>query len=374
MQLQKKILLVQLFSNGDCLYATTIARQIKNDYPGCYLTWAIAGFCKSIIANNPFVDEIMEVNSVLKNDEASFRKFKKGIYLRKSSGEFDEVFITHIMDTNQALYDGCIRSTIFRAYPYPVTVPVQPVLRLSDAEINNGNFFSLQHKLSGYEHVILFEFAPLSGQSKITKEMALQIAENVTSNKDVAVILSSGNKIEHTNKNIIDGSTLPLRETAALTHHCTLLLGCSSGITWISTSDAAKPLPMIQILNPDTPWVNPISRDFERFGLDASLVIEMTKVEKEIIITCVKQALVDFQLAKKIFNQEIPLQFKTTRNIVYNLLCYLEFSAIIKHIKVNREVFGNRISFYGEVFLGFITAPFKLIYNFFTKKIINNRK
>ncbi len=368
----KKILLVQLFSNGDCLYATTIARQIKSDFPGCHLTWAIAGFCKSIIANNPFVDEIMEVNSVSKNDVSAFRKFKKEIYSRQSSGEFDEVFITHIMDTNQANYDGCIRSTIFRAYPKPVSVPVQPVLKLSDDEINNAKKFSLQHALQDYRHVILFEFAPLSGQLKMTKEMALQIAENVTTNKEVAVILSSGNKIQHGNKNIIDGSVLSLRETAALTHHCSLLLGCSSGITWISTSDAAKPLPMIQILNPVTTWVNPISRDFKRFGLDTSHVIEMINVEKEIIITCVKQALVDFPTAKKIFNQEIPLHFKTTRNIVYNLLVYLEFAAIAKHIKVNRQVYGNRISFYGEVFLGFITAPFKLVYNIFSKKLFKN--
>ena len=29
-----KILLVQLYSNGDCLYATTVAQQIKKDFPG----------------------------------------------------------------------------------------------------------------------------------------------------------------------------------------------------------------------------------------------------------------------------------------------------------------------------------------------------
>ncbi|MEP6583551.1 MAG: hypothetical protein ABJA90_04775 [Ginsengibacter sp.] len=371
---RKKILLVQLFSNGDCLYATAIARQIKTDFPDCHLTWAIAGFCKSIIANNPFVDEIMEVNSVKKNDEASFRKLKKGIDQRKSLGEFDEVFITHIMGTNQANYDGCIRSAIFRGYPYKVTVPVQPVLRLSDSERNNARDFSLTNNLSGYKHVVLFEFAPLSGQAKMTKELAIQIAENLTSNEEVAIILSSGNKIQHSNRNIIDGSVLTLRETAALTHNCTLLLGCSSGITWISTSDAARQLPMIQILNPNTSWVNPISRDFKRFGIDTSHVIEMTRVDKETIITCVKQAMVDFKVAKKIFNQEIPLHFKATHNIVYNLLCYLEFSAILKHIKINKELFGNRPSFYWQVFLGFFIAPFKLIYNFFTKKIFSNPK
>ena len=57
----QKILLVQLFSNGDCLYATTVARQIKKDFPNCHLTWAIANFCKAIIFNNPYIDEIREV-------------------------------------------------------------------------------------------------------------------------------------------------------------------------------------------------------------------------------------------------------------------------------------------------------------------------
>lgn len=370
----QKILLLQLFSNGDCLYGTAVARQIKNDYPGCHFTWAIAASCKSIIANNPFVDEIMEVNSVPKNDERAFREFKKEIYQRQAAGEFDEVFITHIMGGNQANYDGCIRSTIFRGYPKPITVSVQPVLRLADAEINKVQAFALQNNLAVYKHVILFEFAPLSGQSAMTKQLAIEIAENFTANKEIAVVLSSANKIQHANKNIIDGSTLTLRETAALTHSCTLLLGCSSGITWITTSDAAKALPMIQILNPYTTWVNPISRDFERFKLDTSQVIEITEVKKELIITCVKQALVDFQLAKKIFNQPIPLQFKTTRKIVYNLLVYREFSAIGKHIRINKEVFGNKASFYWEVFLGVITAPFKLIYNLFAKRILNNRK
>ena len=86
MEQQRKILLVQLFSNGDCLYATTVARQIKKDYSGCHLTWAIAGFCKTIIANNPYVDEIMEVNSVAKNDVEAFRKFKKEVATRKVNG------------------------------------------------------------------------------------------------------------------------------------------------------------------------------------------------------------------------------------------------------------------------------------------------
>ena len=56
-----RILLGHLISNGDCLYATAIAQQIKRDFPGSHLTWAVSSFCRKIIEENPFVDEIWEI-------------------------------------------------------------------------------------------------------------------------------------------------------------------------------------------------------------------------------------------------------------------------------------------------------------------------
>lgn len=368
-----KILLVQLYSNGDCLYATTIARQIKNDFPGCHLKWAIASFCKSIIANNPYVDAIMEIDNIAKDDIKAFRKFKKEIKILEQQKIFDKVFITQTMDTNLALYDGSIRSQIFRAYLSAITVPIQPVLKLYPEEIDKAYRFAEQNELGKYKQVILFEFAPQSKQIKITKEFSISIAEKLAENKSVAIILSSANKIDHPNKNIIDGSMLTLRETAALTHYCTMLLGCSSGITWISTSDAAKQLPMIQLINPDTTWANPISRDFKMFGLDDSGLIEITSMDEATIVDCVNEAIRNFSSAKEKFNEQIPIQFKTTRSIIYNLLCYQEFAAIRKHIEINREVYGNNISFYKNVFLGFVIAPFKLIKNIFAKKVFKRK-
>jgi ADP-heptose:LPS heptosyltransferase len=365
----KKILLVQLYSNGDCLYATAVARQIKKDFPGSHLTWAIASFCKNIIANNPYVDAIMEVDDTPKNDVAAFRRFRKRVYELRQQDKFSEVFITHNMDTNHAYYDGCIRSSILKAYPFPVTVPVTPVLRLTEKEIENVRQFVLQHKLKRYKQVILFEFAPLSGQLKIIREIAIAIADDIVTAGDTAVILSSGSKVLHDNEAVIDGSVLSLRETAALTHYCTLLLGCSSGITWISTSDAAKQLPMIQLLNAKTTWVNPVSRDFERFNLPVQNVIELLEIDKEKIVNCVKLAVQNFGEAKNKYNQPVPLHFKTTRSIIYNLLCYLEFKAIARHIKINRKVYGNNFSFYKEVLTGFIIAPFTLIRNLSVKNL-----
>ena len=130
---------------------------------------------------------------------------------------------------------------------------------------------------------------------------------------------------------------------------------------------------MIQIINPETDWVNPVSRDFKRFGLDVSEIIELTHLNETELIDCIKEALVNFGSAHAKYNQEIPVHFKTTRNIVYNLLCYLEFSAILKHIKINREIYGNNASFFKEVFVGFVTAPFKLAKNIINKKILKRK-
>lgn len=366
-----KILLVHLYSNGDCLYATAIARQIKSDFPNCHLTWAIASFCKNILNGNPYVDEVLEVKEVVKNDVAAFRKFKREVAEWKSAGKYDEVFVTHNADTNQAYYDGCIRSSVLRAYQRPITVPVKPVLVLSEQEKNNALVFANNQQLQNYQQVILFEYAPLSGQSNITKGDAILIAEKIVAKGNFAVILSSANKIIHTNKAIIDGSELTFRETAHLTHYCTFLLGSSSGITWMSTSEAGKLLPMIQMLNPNSSWLNAISRDFERFGIATNNVIELIEYNNEFIVESVLSALKNFSQAKKQYNQSIPMHFKTTRSIVYNLLCYLEFGAISTHIKVNREVYGNKLSFYKEVVTGFVIFPFRLMTNFWSKKIVS---
>ena len=366
-----KVLLVQLFSNGDCLYATAIAKQIKQDFPGCRLYWAISPACKSIIAGNPYVDETLEVSSVAKNDEFAFRKFIKQVNQDKRLGKWDEVFITHIMGANQANYDGSIRSAIFRGYGRSITVGATIVLQLTEKEKENARQFAFNHGLSDFRNVILFEFAPQSGQSSITHEQAILISEKLVTRDDTAIILSSSRKITHENSRIIDGSVLTIRETAALTHYCSFLIVCSSGITWLSTSDGAKRLPMAQLLDPYTKWVNPPSRDFKRFGLDIML-IELIDFDIDKAAACVNNAMNDFENARVKYNQEIPLHFRTTRSIVYNLLCYLEFPAIWKHIRINNQIYGFNLSFYKEAAMGFMIFPFKLAKNLFVKKILKS--
>jgi hypothetical protein len=368
-----QILLIQLYSNGDCLYATAVARQLKLDYPGCRLTWAVSSFCKDIIANNPYVDDVLVVDTVVKNDITAYRKFKHQIRKQQKAGVWHKVIITNVIDEKQANYDGSIRSAVLRGYDKPVTVPLQPVLRLYDTEIEKANAFAKQHELHKYRHVILFEFAPQSAQSQMTPSLALELSGLIVQQPDTAIVLSSAQKTDHPHPQIIDGSCLTLRETAALTHHCTLLMGSSSGITWVSTSDAAKPLPMIQLMDPYTPWVNAVSRDFERFNFTTCHLIELFSFDNKLIRDCVQQALTNFAEARKKYHQLLPLHFKATRSIVYNLLCFFHFGAIVRHIRINKEVHGNNPAFYRELFMGILTFPFRLTGNLVRKHILKKR-
>lgn len=364
----KKILLVQLYSNGDCLYATAVARQIKQDFPNCHLTWVIAGFCKSIISQNAYVDEVVVTDEVAKNDVVAFRKFKRKVFKEKSEGKWDEIFVTHNMDDNQALYDGTIRGMIFRAYPFPITVPVQPVVQLTDIEKQTVKLFTEKNNLAQFSNIILWEYAPQSGQSVLNFDFVMKAASKITQIPGTCIILSSATSFSSTEK-IIDASSLSVRENAELTHYTTLLIGCSSGITWLSTSTAAKQLPMLQLLDPQAYFRNAPSVDFERYGISTNELIELIQFDEEKIYKAVQsiigEGIVD---AKKKFNEALPLQFNTTRKVVYNLLCYLQFKAIAKHYRITKSIYGVNSLFIKQFILAFLTFPFKFIDNKWRKR------
>ncbi len=364
---QKKILLVQLFSNGDCLYATAVARQIKHDFPDCHLTWCIAESCARILELNPFVDCVRIEKSVSKNDVNAFRKFKHSILLEKSQGKWDEVFITHNADDNLAFYDGTIRGMILRAYPNKITVPLQPVLVLSESEKEKVFHFADKHHLKNFKNVILWEYAPQSGQSILSKEMVMQIAKKIVQIDATCVILSSANTFTSSDK-IIDASILSIRENAELSTYCTLLIGCSSGITWLCTSNAGKFLPMVQLLDAKAAFLNAPSVDFKRYQLPDDNLIEMISFDEDRVYNCVNKILAaNFAEAKQTFNEKIPLQFNTTRKVVYNMLCYLQFRAVTRHFKIIKSVYGLHPLFLKQFILAIVTFPFKLMKNRLTK-------
>ncbi len=289
-------MLGQFANNGDCLYATILARQIKHDYPDAHLTWAISSLCSQIIRNNPYVDEVLEVQvSDTTQQRIAWDNYEQEV-LRWQNGKriYDSVINSQIWPNNFRNFDGTIRPSILRAYGRPITVDINSDIYLDDQELNNTNIFVKNHELDSYQHRILFECASKSGQSYVTPEFGLEVAELVCNELgDACVILSSSQKLNTGNKRIIDGSVLTMRENAMLTHHCSEFVGCGSGLTVIATSSLAKKLPNIQLLNENTSVYASFSHDFDYFGKSSTHFTEMTDVDashvaRAIIVSCLE--------------------------------------------------------------------------------------
>lgn len=308
----RRILLGQLAARGDCLYATAVARQIKQDYPGCHLTWAIGSLCRGLLDGNPHVDAVWEV-ALADHGEvaAAWYRFAAEAQARLRAGEFDEAFFTQIYPANYRRFDGTVRASIFRGYPRPITVPVAPVVQLNAAEIENVRRFAETHQLAGHHPVILFECMHSSAQSFIGPDFVYRAIDLlVKALPDCKIILSSHLPLDTGHASVISGDKLSFRENAELTKYCSLLIGCSSGITWLCTSDWAKPLPTIQLLRKNTGVYASVAHDHAHFGLPVDQVIEMTDCAADDLVDCVVTACKqDFATARALHHRTLPLQF-----------------------------------------------------------------
>lgn len=288
-----RVLLVQLGSTGDCLFVTTIARQIKEvNYPGCHLTWLIGSGCRSVIDGNPYVDAVLEIPIPTRDTMQEQREsIPQHVEALRQTAHFDKVFITDYTGDKSRSWFGTTRSSLFRGYPHAITVNVDPILVLTRDEIERVKAFAKRHAIPGNRGAILFECSPQSGQSHMTADRALGISyELIRRFPGLKIILSSSERMKTEHSDIIDGSSLTYRENAELTKYCTLLVGCSSGISWLNTSSAAARLPMIQNVNPrylNALFTASIDIDFKYFGMNTTGLIELLNGSDADMIDCV---------------------------------------------------------------------------------------
>lgn len=214
--------------------------------------------------------------------EEGWIKFKQEALKRKTEGMYDELILSQLPSHNWSNFDGTIRSSILRGYGKPITVPVSPVIKLSAQEVDNVRKFSEKYNLKKFSQVILFECAPGSKQSSLNVEFALDAANKIVSKvSNVCFVLSTPHPISVNHSQIIDGSVLTFRENAELSKYCSLLIGCSSGITWLCTSDWAKKLNAIQIISSDFFPFPGVAYDLKLWGQDNNHIIEFYDNNKD---------------------------------------------------------------------------------------------
>lgn len=347
-----RFLIGQLGSYGDCLYATTVAKQIKVDFPEAHLTWAIASLYKNVLDENPHVDEVWEIPYGSREEMLEgWSDFERWALARRERGDFDEIFLTQLSATNFNRFDGSLRTAIFRGYSRAITVPVSPVVRLSEQEVSNVARFAEQHRLKAMSHVVLFECAPKSSQSFVTSGLALDIARGVIRRVPGACfILSSDLKLEAPDAQLIDGSILSFRENAELIKYCSLLVGCSSGLSWLATSDWVDQPPMIQLLESDAFLSNSMITDAERSGLPVEEIIEFTECSPERIQECIIYVFDHgIRAAKSIFHSPVPMRFTTWKQMHDHLIDLGRYRKAVCFLTLNIRTHGTNPRFLSQL-------------------------
>ncbi|MCJ2142953.1 glycosyltransferase family 9 protein [Methylobacterium sp. E-066] len=318
-----RLLLGQLGANGDCLYATVLARQLRHDYPDAHITWAVSTQCLSTVRNNPDIDETWHVPiRGWGEHEQMWRLFEREAFRRYKRGEFDKILISQIWPDNFQNYDNTIRPSILRSYGKPITVPIETVIAPTAEEQERVQRFAKAHDLVDHSHVVLFECSSKSGQSFITPEQAQLIAKHLyTQIPDAIVILCTNLEATPEDHRTLYAGELTLREIALLTHYCTHFIGCGSGATVAATSIAAKPLPNIQLLVPTKGMLATFTHDFEYFGLDRREIIEIVRADPIYIANALATMCRNgFSQAHAEFNEQIKNNFEYYRQIVQGTL------------------------------------------------------
>ncbi|WP_162653355.1 glycosyltransferase family 9 protein [Lentilitoribacter sp. Alg239-R112] len=340
------ILLGQLGSNGDCLYATTLARQIKTDMPDCHLTWAILSLYKPVLRNNPDVDEILEIPTKPGNDHGRiWHTFEQEVMRRQSGANpfYDRTIMSQIWPAHFERYDGTVRPSILRGYENPITVPIKTIVELDDEEMENVSRFISKHNLKSFDQIVVFECSSKSGQSHVTPEFGAQVARNLTRRlPNVAVILAT-HLPTYEDKNIFNGAQLSMREIGGLLQITDLFIGCGSGLTVISTSTVAKEIPNIQILNGSTSVYASFAHDFEYFGQDTSHFIELHDVPTNVVADISLSVLTgNFQQARDAFHQtsKIPSFNFYLDLISQRLLHQLRYCDAARSLSITADRYG----------------------------------
>lgn len=319
----ERILLGQLGANGDCLYATILARQLRADHPDAHIVWAISSQCAPLLVNNPHIDEIWEIPICdWDQHETMWRIFEREALCRYVRHEFDRVLLSQIWPNNFQNFDGTVRPSILRSYGRPITVPIETVIDLTPSEIENVETFVAKRRLHEFEHRVLFECSSKSGQSFVTPDLAQEVARRLYRLVPTAsVVFSTHQSMQLDDERSHFAGSLSLREIARLTHHCTLFVGSGSGCSVVACSTAAKPLPMIQLLSGSTSVFASFAHDMEYFGIEDRQILETTDEDPEHIASCIAVACRDgIGAAKQDYGSPIPVTFDHYFGLIEQML------------------------------------------------------
>lgn len=321
-----RVALGQLDANGDCLYATTLARQIKADHPGCHLAWWVSSRCAHLLEANADVDEVVVVpvaDWANENREAGWALLKSEL-LRIQAGPrpYDRIWTPQVFPENFRRFDGTVRPSMFRGYDKPITVPIDPVINLVQRERDRAAAFAERHRLAERRHVVLFECSSNSGQSHVTPRFAIEVAQRLISRvDDTMVLLSTMLPVGQMPPGVVSAGELTMRENLAILDWCSCFVGCGSGLTVVATSEQARKMPNVQLLAGSRSVLASFVHDFAYWGKPVDRFVEMADATVEQAAACVERCLTEgVEPARHEFEAPVPVAFEFLFSTVDTML------------------------------------------------------
>jgi hypothetical protein len=219
-------------------------------------------------------------------------------------------------------FDGTVRPSQFRGYDRPITVPINPILYLTNEEIEKVTKFVREKKLDSASPLVLFECSSNSSQSHVTPQFAFEVARLSDVKKlPLSFLISTSDRLDKTfSRNTHSVSHLSMRENLVLLEYCSFFVGCGSGLTVVATCDQAKNIPNLQVLNSTKSVFASFFHDFNHFKKPAGRFIEMPDAKPDRVVACLEFELQKgHQASVKKFHQPIAVDMKFVLQIASQL-------------------------------------------------------
>lgn len=183
---QKPLIGIAIFHGlGDILNATIIARQIRSDHPDAHVVWYTAAQYAFILDGNPDVDEIVPLEGDPKALDSRIEKLRR-------ERDWDAFYIPAPYLAYDKLPGGDLTELMLATYDRPITVPLRPVLVLSQQEVERARQWWAQ--LPSDRPRILVETEFFSQQSPWDPSYALPSSRH---SSNIGRCLSLRQKIAH---------------------------------------------------------------------------------------------------------------------------------------------------------------------------------
>jgi len=230
---------------GDILNATIITRQIRADNPNAHIVCYTAERYAFALEGNPDIDEVV----ALKGDPF---KLDEQIEHLRTLHTWDAFYVPAPYLAYNKLPGGDLTELMLATYDHPITVPLRPVIVLSESEVERARQWWSQ--LPNDRPRILVETEFYSQQSPWDRSYALAMVESLKEHRPIFVFTAK-NRPPYLDELIevypdCIWCNLPFRLNAELYNLCDAFIGVSSAISCLVNSTWCRDdVPHIEVVH-----------------------------------------------------------------------------------------------------------------------------